>query len=463
MMNFHRRGSVLIVVMVVVFAIAAMVLTLGRQVRTQSLASANDLAAQKADAAERGAEAYVLSLLSDYKDTIPTLTETDFSAVQVGDAYFWIRKPDYGDTNNTAWGLLDEASKLPLNYASFDQLMMIPGMTDEIANGIVAWRGATTATMSSASGSTGTSSSSTTVLPGGSDVKNAPFETVDELMLIPGMTADLLYGTPQSADAQGTQVDASTWYQVHGIADYLTPFSSVPNVAADGTARINYNDPANIASLVSMLTDKLGDAQKANSVRIALRPPQNGQPIPVRSFLELADKIRSMSREDLAMFEDYVTDVAATTPLVGKVNVNTAPREVLLALNTLTEQDVDALITTRTSAIADSPYSLAWVFDVLGSTARSRMNDTGPMLIARGAQYSADIVSASANGRGFRHVRIVVDASTTPARIIYRRDLTSRGWPMDKYILDDLKAGRGVNGVLTAQIQTTGTPAAGAR
>jgi type II secretory pathway component PulK len=460
-MNAHRRGSVLIVVMVVVFAIAAMVLTLGRQVRTQALTSANDLAAQKADAAERGAEAYVLSLLTDYKDTVPTLTETDFSAVQVGDAYFWIRRPDYGDTNNVTWGLLDEASKLPLNYASFDQLMLIPGMTDEIANGIVAWRGATTATMSSATGSTGTSSSSTTVLPGGTDTKNAPFETIDELMLIPGMTAELLYGTPQAADAPVTEAGSDSWWTAHGIADYLTPFSSVPNKAVDGTARINYNGQTRAADMKQLVQDKVGDAQKAALVESRLTTRRGAPPRQYESFLALADTIQ-LSRSELALIEDYVTNTADQT-LVGKVNVNTAPREVLLALGGFTEEDVSTLISNRSSAITDSPYSLAWVYDTLGTSANTRMELAGPMLIARGAQYSADIVAASANGRGFRHVRIVVDTSTTPARIIYRRDLTDRGWPMDKYILDDLKAGRGVNGGMTATIQTTGTPAAGAR
>jgi hypothetical protein len=57
--------------------------------------------------------------------------------------------------------------------------------------------------------------------------------------------------------------------------------------------------------------------------------------------------------------------------------------------------------------------------------------------------YSADVVAASGNGRAYKHVRIVVDASGTTPQIIYRRDLTDRGWPMDPQVLASLRAGQG--------------------
>jgi hypothetical protein len=57
-------------------------------------------------------------------------------------------------------------------------------------------------------------------------------------------------------------------------------------------------------------------------------------------------------------------------------------------------------------------------------------------------RYSADIVAVSADGRAFKRVRIVIDASrfnplgttlgtaTPPAVIVYRKDLTAYGWPL---------------------------------
>jgi hypothetical protein len=59
-------------------------------------------------------------------------------------------------------------------------------------------------------------------------------------------------------------------------------------------------------------------------------------------------------------------------------------------------------------------------------------------------QYTADILAVSNDGRAFRRVRVVVDATGTLPKIIHRRDLTERGWPLDRRILDSLRTGNGV-------------------
>ena len=70
----------------------------------------------------------------------------------------------------------------------------------------------------------------------------------------------------------------------------------------------------------------------------------------------------------------------------------------------------------------------------------------GSFITGRGAVYSADIVAVSGNGRAFRRVRIVVDtAGESGPRIVYRRDLTDLGWPMDPQILQGLRNGEKQN------------------
>ena len=63
------------------------------------------------------------------------------------------------------------------------------------------------------------------------------------------------------------------------------------------------------------------------------------------------------------------------------------------------------------------------------------------MLTDKSYQYSADIVAVSADGKSFKRVRIVADARRTPARIVYRKDLTDLGWPLDESIRDHLRQG----------------------
>ena len=66
----------------------------------------------------------------------------------------------------------------------------------------------------------------------------------------------------------------------------------------------------------------------------------------------------------------------------------------------------------------------------------------GNRITGRSFQYSADIVAVSHDGRAFKRVRIVVDARNTPPKIIYRRDLTSLGWPLPQQIRDQLRSGQ---------------------
>jgi type II secretory pathway component PulK len=122
----------------------------------------------------------------------------------------------------------------------------------------------------------------------------------------------------------------------------------------------------------------------------------------------------------------------------GRINVNTATREVLRCLPGLTDAETSSLVTRRgTSSFGQTDTS--WVQSVLGDKAGPVM----PLITGQAYQFSADIVAASRDGRGYRRVRIVVDASNATARprIVYRSDLTDRGWPLDPAILDAMRAG----------------------
>ena len=112
----------------------------------------------------------------------------------------------------------------------------------------------------------------------------------------------------------------------------------------------------------------------------------------------------------------------------------------MLTLPDLTEADIDALIARRSTAVQDDPHSIAWVLEVLGTRALG----LGNSITGRGANYSADIVAVSGNGRAFKRVRIVVDTSgENGPQVVYRRDLSEQGWPMDPQILHSLRTGQG--------------------
>ena len=135
------------------------------------------------------------------------------------------------------------------------------------------------------------------------------------------------------------------------------------------------------------------------------------------------------------------------------MNVGTASRDAMMTLG-LDESDVDKLINARDSA---DTSTIAWVFDALGTAKALNLVD---IITAHSYQYSADIVTTSADGRAFKRVRIVVDssgvASGTPAKIVYRKDLTGLGWPLPSDVRQSLRAGKGV---VTGYARTTGSGA----
>lgn len=124
---------------------------------------------------------------------------------------------------------------------------------------------------------------------------------------------------------------------------------------------------------------------------------------------------------------------------VGLINVNTAPEQVLMCLPGLTQSDADALVSARTSSPAIG--TTTWVATTLG---QSKAQAIAADITGQSYQYSADIVAVSGDGRAFKRVRIVVDARQQPAKIIYRKDITGLGWPLDPAVRQSLRSGQGV-------------------
>jgi len=379
---------VLIVTMILVFALAGITLALCRSMRVEIIASANYAAGLQASAIERGAEQYILAMLTDQGSELSSITEDYFAAIPVGDGYFWVLRPDYGDSSLPLFGLVDESSKLNINSATYDQLMMLPCMTDDVAAAVVDWHDE-----DSNPSTNGAEDEVYLSLPDGYYTKNAAFETVEELMLVRGVTAELLYGVgeplPLGIESMfsmgGTSVTDDVWLE-RGISDLLTVYGLVSSQSSTGGTGGGTSGGGASG----------GGATGGSS--------------------------------------------SGTQQRTAKINVNTAPREVLLTLTGLDTSDVDKLISARQGRdTTTDAASTDWVNEALGSKASSITSQ----ITGQGSQFSALILAVSGNGRAFKLVRIVIETSGSTPQIVYRRDLTERGWPMEPEILTSLRAGQG--------------------
>ena len=426
----HRapRGIAFVAAIVVVFAMAAMTLALSMAMRTELQASANNLAASQAATIERGAEQYILGLIAQESTDSLTVDESAFTAVPVGDGWFWVAKPNYGDTSLTSFGLTDEGGKLNLNSATREQLLRLPASTDQLADAIVDWRDS-----DDTPGPSGAESQYYASLPdGGYNAANAPFENIEELSLVRDVTQELLHGTTKSPigeQSTGGGALFSATDNTRGWYDLVTVYSTGATAPTTGTTRVpNVNDRRQRSQVRDALIAKLGND----------RGGQLADASAAGGFIDLfdyANKLKLTAEEFTAV--EKAVGFSATPANIAKVNVNTAPKPVLMCLDGLAEGDVDTLLARRQSTTTEESTSLAWVATALGPKAVG----LGSQITGSSSRYSAHIVAVSNNGRAFKRVRVVVDAAQSPPQIIYRRDLTDRGWPMEPAMLASIRSG----------------------
>jgi DNA uptake protein ComE-like DNA-binding protein len=415
-LHSYRRsaGSVLIVVLVVCLGLVSLTLVLGHSMLLAYRGSDNELAGRQADVAIEGAAQYAEAIMSNVEQPgeMPDPDNYQAQAVPVGEATFWfIGEPDQTATSNfPTFELVDEASKLNLNTATQAMLENLPGMTQDLAQAIVAWRNS-----SSASPSPGTAAPASST----SEVKNAPFESVEELAQVNGGT-DLttLYGSdtnlnhvldPNESAGGATSFDP-------GLLEYCTVFSRQPNTLSNGTKRINVTQPS--GALTRLLGSALGatrGAQVAATIRRAG---------PVHSVLQFYNK-SGMNPTEFAEISGSLT-MTSRSYSTGLINVNTASETVLECVPGITASTAAQIVSTR-EAQTQPITNLSWVAPILGKAASEQ---AGPYLTAETYQISADIAAVGRHGRGYRRTLFVIDNSAGTPQIVYRRNLAGLGWAL---------------------------------
>jgi DNA uptake protein ComE-like DNA-binding protein len=458
--------------------LAGLVLVLCRSMRVEAIASANEAAAIQASSIARGAEQYVIGLLAYEKDAVRELPENYFAAVPVGDGFFWIARPDFNDPALPLFGLTDESSKVNINTAPAPALLRLPYMTEELAAAVVDWRDT-----DSTPGQNGAENEYyAAAQPEPYACKNGDYETLEELLLVRGVTRQMLWGdgtapplgTSSSTGTvlgSGTSVINDIWL-ARGIGDLLTIYSSEPAPTANtdtgsgsgsGSGQqqqiVNVNARNQRPQLERLLTN-LFDGTRAREIMNAVGT-QNTQG-DIFAFYFRA----KLKPEELDQIIDSITatdpDQQPQQPQAarGKINVNTAPREVLATIsNNLQPEDIQKVLDARQNGSssggginmsnAATSTGIGWFAEALGD---QKAPGLANLVTGKSYQWSADIIAVSAYGRAYKHIRIVVDTTGTTPQIIYRRDLTDRGWPMDPQILAALRQGQGAGYFASASI-----------
>jgi type II secretory pathway component PulK len=433
----RESASVLIIVLWICLGLVTIALYFADSMTYELRAADNRTSGLSAEQAIEGAARYVGSELQNYvtngMSIRPDSSQFACENVPVGQAHFWIigRDPSASSTTANAtepyFGLIDEGSKLNLNYANTNALSYLPNMTMDFAQAILDWRG-TNGTVSLDYASSGYTA------------KNAPFETEDELRLVYGADSSLLSGDDLNRNGVLDANEKASAGQINfGLFEYTTVYSREPNFQVGGTALTDIN-----RTTASQLRSLLESAGVSTSYANAMT---NGAPF--AGMLAFAVHCRNIGMSD-SDFASVYTNLTTTTNayIRGRVNVNTASEDVLTALfeglNNGDENTADSAAQTLINyreQNTNNLNSLAWVYDALG-TGNSTLQtlERGDYLTTRSYQFTADIAAVGAYGRGYRRVKFVIDTSNGAPIVIYRQDLTRLGWALGEKARQNLLA-----------------------
>jgi type II secretory pathway component PulK len=437
----RRKGVALIIVLWLVAILTLLMYAFLTDMQVEYSLAGGYGDQKKAEQIAWSAIDYACATLINNPQTSSTLIDQSWSNDQsrffeigLGDGAFSIVHPTYDDSAAPMWGIEDEASKINLNTVTAEMLLKLPlsWMTEQIADSIIAWRDAKPSALPSAAEDSYYQSLNP---PYG--CKHQPFETIEELLYVAGVTQEALYGRDANLNGindPGEQDSAS--HPDPGLFGLVTVWSVDKNQTAAGTPRLNLNTAS------QQLLQLAGMTQQEIQSTLAYRL-QRG-PFPTVAHL-LGQPSRGIppilaGARFKALADRFTVAPGATIP--GLVNINTAPLQVLLALPGITQEIAVKLMAQRITPGANLS-NLGWLTDVVTP---EQLQGFANLITCRSYQFRIHAVgrigtpytSGPAGGDvaerpgAIKRMMAVFDMLATPGpRLVYWKDVTKVGMPYD--------------------------------
>jgi competence ComEA-like helix-hairpin-helix protein len=376
----------------------------------------------------------------------------DFRDVTLGRGKFRVfRRASQEDGGGIIYGISDEESRLNLNSAAANQFTNLSGMTSDIVGAIMVWRSAPSQDPATQGGA---NSDYYMSLRPPYLARNAPFQTVRELLMVHGVTLALLFGNDQDQNGfLDTDEDLSEqslpgsrpqappnpgWFSLLTVTDTdkdvdasgkdrvnpqnadETTLSAIPGLSQDiARAIVSYRRQNRLNTLDDLLSVTAanpnqnggnGNDGTANSDQAAAGPSGN----------QGGSGPSVISQDLLEQIADQLT-LASGTDLPGLININTASLEVLICLPDVDRSLAQAIVNYRKS----SGYfdNVAGLLKVNGMT-RAIFKQVLPLITVRSETYRI-ICEGRINSSGVRQrVESIVHIGRSEIETLaYREDL----------------------------------------
>ncbi len=388
---------------------------------------------------------------------------------------------DAGNPEGHRFGLTNESSKLNLNVLPIldnyppggvarQLLMALPEMTDEIADAILDWLDEDDDVRDF-----GAESDFYAGLPTPYRCKNGPMDSLDELLLVRGVTPELLFGKDINRNGIIDQVESQSDTLLEadmqlGWLNYVTLYSKEDNRNSEGLVRVNINnpdlerlyddlgssfnehwrlfvvmgrvnglmseddleddaEPTSEPPLIDIDFESLEPSSTYNQVldlvgTFTTMPDGNGGSIVLASPLQPSP---TFGLDLLTAMENMTTFEGAAIP--GRINIMQASRRILDAIPGLTEEVVDEIIVKREDdfeLLAPEGADLnrkfeTWLFTE-GLVDLTTMRQVTPFICTSGAVYKAEVVGYFDDLVGTSRSEVYLDTTQPLPRILFWRD-----------------------------------------
>ncbi|WP_417736088.1 general secretion pathway protein GspK [Rosistilla oblonga] len=382
-------------------------------------------------------------------------------------------------------GLADTDQAVVSDNIARELLMSLPNMTEDVADSILDWLDE-----DDEQRDFGAEYDYYNALPTPYGPKNGPLDSVEELLLVRGVTPELLFGADtnrngiidpieQTYITTGDQSTASL-----GWSAFLTVYSREGNKTADGADRVDVN-AEDLEQLQADLTDVLGNEDWASFIvayRVAgqsgatastggdsdaaeaVSQASGGQAwsSSVLSTLDLSEgKVEVSQLLDLvgatvvvgegndqtvyqSPFANEPLSMATYMPYLmglltskdydsmpGRINLNECPAELIYGLPILEEETALALVEARgEQSESENRRFETWPL-VEGILTLEQMRQLLPLVTAGGDVFRAQVVGYFEGANQSARVEVVIDATTINPDIVYWRSLSHLGRGFD--------------------------------
>lgn len=340
------------------------------------------------------------------------------------------------------YGVSDEESRLNINQASVDQLTNIVNMTPDIGAAIVDWR-----SDDNAPGTPGGAKSDYYMsLKPPYMPRTGPFLTVREMLMVRGVTPDLLYGQDADqngllenndgpddppSDAQNSVLEDAGW------SSMMTVDSVDNDVKAGGDSRVNIQnadqtDLTGVRGITAGIARAIIAYRGQNQFKSIADLLDVTAPVPnganqANDTNAPAGQTTTAGTGPKVISEDLLRDIADDLTVgqgqstAGAINVNTAGIDVLICLPGVDRQLAQAIISYRQSE--GYLANLAWLLRVPGMT-QDIFKQIAPLATVRSETYRIMSEGRVTSTGARQRIQVIVHVGLSQIDTLsYREDL----------------------------------------